>query len=669
MPPRNAQRLELTWFNKDKALIPAERGKYGYAWVDPRDPRYCEVHTLVETETVTGTQADKVEGVNYSDRADFTPTTDNLLIRGDSGDVLEALHHVPELADKYLDKIKLCYIDPPFNTEKTFTHYEDNLEHSVWLTMMRDRLVHIRSLLAPEGSIWVHLDESESHRMRLLLDEVFGAGNFVAKVAWQKQYGPDNRSVFTQTDDSILVYAKNYPEFKAERNELPRSAAQDAAYTNPDDDPRGPWKAGDFTAQFDPSQNLRENQIYTLVTPAGKRFDPPAGSCWRYTKDRYEELLADDRVWFGAKGTGRPAIKRFRSEVMDGRVPETWWTYQEVGHNQDGKKEIKEIFPSLEPFATPKPERLLERIIHIATNPGDIVLDVFAGSGTTAAVAHKMGRRWVTAELKVDTVESFTRPRLEKVVRGEDPGGITATAGERIDATETGLPGELTADNAFGIVQAVGKAMKAVDASADVAKLVGAAIREDSKSETPSLDIGEAKELGRLIRKLSSSDAGTRDLWPYVRKSVGSQLKTKKSPDIIHWRGGGSFRVMELSPTVFDFDPQLELVMLTDAAHGDTLIASIAANLGFYRTPDAHPFHGRKGKMRLVVMEGAVTEQVVDDVLAHLPAGERVTIAALSVPDGVRKYLRQRSRGSVIKHVPDDLFSFAGDLSTASSEG
>ena len=206
MASRNSQRLELTWFNKDKALIPAERGRYGYAWVDPRDPRYCEVHTLIETETVKGTQTDKVDGVAYSDRADFTPTTDNLLINGESGDVLEALTSVPELAGKYVGKVKLCYIDPPFNTEKAFTHYEDNLEHSVWLTMMRDRLVHIRKLLADDGSIWVHLDYSESHRMRSLLDEVFGPGNFIAEIAWEKKDSPKMDDLgISITHDVILV--------------------------------------------------------------------------------------------------------------------------------------------------------------------------------------------------------------------------------------------------------------------------------------------------------------------------------------------------------------------------------------------------------------------------------------------------------------------------------
>ena len=182
VPVARSQKLELTWFNKDKALIPTETGKYGYTWVDPRDPRYCETHTLVVDEVVRGEQSEKEEGTTYSERADLTPTDDNMLILGESGDVLEALTRVPELRDRYVGKVKCVYIDPPFNTAQTFANYEDNLEHSVWLTMMRDRLLHLRDLLSDDGSIWVHLDDVENHRMRMVMDEVFGAGNFQAEV-------------------------------------------------------------------------------------------------------------------------------------------------------------------------------------------------------------------------------------------------------------------------------------------------------------------------------------------------------------------------------------------------------------------------------------------------------------------------------------------------------
>src|SRR5699024_10437071 len=390
---------------------------------------------------VTGTQAPKDDDTVYSERADLEPTDDNLLITGESGDVLEALTRVPELADKYVGKVKCIYIDPPFNTAQTFPNYEDNLEHSIWLTMMRDRLVHLRQLLSDDGSIWVHLDDVENHRMRVLLDEVFGAGNFVADISWEKVAGRDNRAIFSKTCDSLMVYTKSRESWRRVRNLLPRVASNTAnRYSNPDNDPRGPWTSGDFTAMFNPAENPRESQLYTLVTPSGRSLEPPAGRCWLYTEVEYQKLLKDNRLWFGETGDNAPRIKRFLSEVQDGLVPKTLWPHAEVGTNDSAKKEVQRVVSDSSPFATPKPERLLERIIHIATNPGETVLDVFAGSGTTAAVAHKMGRRWVTCELVEDTVKRFTLPRLTKVVRGEDPGGITLTKGERVDNTNEGLP-------------------------------------------------------------------------------------------------------------------------------------------------------------------------------------------------------------------------------------
>lgn len=190
----NAQTLRITWTNKDKALIPTEKGKYGYTWVDPSDPRYCETHYLDYVDTVAGVQAEKEEGRTYSERADLEPQSDNLLILGESGDVLEALTRVPELREKYVGKVKCVYIDPPFNTAQIFANYEDNLEHSIWLTMMRDRLEHLWKLLSDDGSIWIHLDDVENHRMRMVLDEVFGSANFVAEMQWEKTYSPRNDS-------------------------------------------------------------------------------------------------------------------------------------------------------------------------------------------------------------------------------------------------------------------------------------------------------------------------------------------------------------------------------------------------------------------------------------------------------------------------------------------
>ncbi|MGO1737118.1 MAG: site-specific DNA-methyltransferase [Leucobacter sp.] len=608
----SSHRLELTWYNKDQALIPQERGRYGYEWVDPGDPRFCETHTLVFDNYVEGTQAPKQNGASYSARADLEPQTDNLLITGESGNVLEALTRVPELAEKYVGNVKLIYIDPPFNTEQAFTSYEDNLEHSVWLTMMRDRLINLRRLLSRDGSIWIHLDEYESHRMRMLLDEVFGAGNFIADVAWQKTYAPDNRAMFTQMHDSIVAYALNRASFKLVRNLLPRSSDQDALYQNPDSDPRGPWKPGDFTAQLNEAENPRLDQRYTLVTPSGSSYDPPPGRCWVYTEPRYRELVADNRVYFGPKGTGRPALKRFLSEVMQGRVPTSWWPYEEVGHNQDAKKEIKALFPKKTPFDTPKPERLLERIIQIGSNPGDIVLDVFAGSGTTAAVAQKMARRWVTCELLEASVEQYTLPRLEKVIRGDDPGGITSTKGGRVEADGTELPEGVAPEEAQKLTSLLNKAIK------------------------NELDL--------------KKDSGIRKLKELV--------KTKKAPDVVNWRGGGGFRVAHLSPSCYDYDPDLGLVTLTKAAEDyNTLVSSVAAQLQFWPTPNHEHFQAVSGRRRLAVTRVPLTAELAVELACQLQEGETLTVAATTVLDGARAALRNASRGSRVVNVPHDLFT------------
>ena len=373
----------------------------------------------------------RVREVRLIDEVDRTGETtgtaaDNLLIRGDSIDALRALVHSPQYAAEYRGKVKLVYIDPPFNTGQAFEHYDDSLEHSVWLGMMRERLQLIKELLAPDGSVWVHLDDAEMAYCKILMDEIFGRTNFVATIVWQKVYAPDNRTDISTIQDYILVYTLDRNMWKGTRNLLSRSENQDAQYQNPDDDPRGRWKAENFSAKAGPGR--RKEQFYTITSPAGKLFDPPAGRSWVYTEERYHELLADGLIWFGSRGESGPAVKRFIDQVSAGVVPGTWWGYEDVGHNQEAKQQLVSLFKAVTPFATPKPERLLERIIHIASSPGDIVVDAFAGSGTTAAVAHKMGRRWVTSELNEATIDTFTKPRLEMVVAGTDPTGITTDA-------------------------------------------------------------------------------------------------------------------------------------------------------------------------------------------------------------------------------------------------
>ncbi len=398
-------RLTLSWANKEKALI--SDGQGGYRWVDPDDWRAREIRLL--------------EPVSLVGDATGTPS-DNLLIRGDGLDAMRSLARIPEYADVYRGKVKLVYIDPPFNTGQAFEHYDDSLEHSVWLGMMRERLEAIRELLAPDGSVWVHLDDAEMAYCKVLMDEVFGRRNFVATVVWQRADSPRNSARYLSTDqDYVLVYARDAETWRPIR--LARSEADDAKYKNPDGDPRGPWLSGD----------LRANKPYSLgryaVTgPTGRVFEPPRGRFWRISKQTFDELDADGRIWWGPTGDALPTLKRFLTDVGD-IVPRTLWLGVDVGSNRTSNNEIRALFPEKQAFATPKPERLLERIIHIGSNPGDIVLDAFAGSGTTAAVAHKMGRRWVTIEQKESNVDAFTRPRLVKVVDGADPGGVTASTG------------------------------------------------------------------------------------------------------------------------------------------------------------------------------------------------------------------------------------------------
>lgn len=395
------RRLELSWSNKDMRLL--SHGADRYEWVQPTDWRVSEVRLLSDVADV-GADADR-----------------NLVIHGDAVHALTSLTSMPDLADAYLGKVKLCYIDPPFNTGETFAHYDDAVEHSVWLTMLRDRLIQIRRLLSDDGSVWVHLDDIEQHRARCVLDEIFGAANFVATVIWQKSHSRNNSAQhFSADHDFIHVYARNKNLWR--RNRVARTAKSDADFWNPDNDPRGDWRRSDLTAAKPYSDGH-----YEVIGPKGDAFKPRAGRYWGVSRESFEELRADDRLWWGVTGRTFPFRKRFKTELGD-LVPTTIWKHEDVGNNREAKGEIVALLGRGAIFATPKPERLMEQILHIASDPGDIVLDCFAGSGTTAAVAHKMGRRYVTVELSENNLNTFVRPRLEKVVKGEDPGGITGHA-------------------------------------------------------------------------------------------------------------------------------------------------------------------------------------------------------------------------------------------------
>jgi adenine-specific DNA-methyltransferase len=343
---------------------------------------------------------------------------DNRLIFGDNLLVLKALE------TEFTGKVKCVFIDPPYNTGSAFDYYDDGLEHSVWLSLMRDRLEILWRLIAPDGSLWVSIDDYEMPYLRVLMDEICGRSCFISTNVWQKRYSRENRQAIGDVHDYIIVYAKFPENFKANRNLLPLTEQQKKVYKNPNKDPKGPWRTIPITAQ---AGHATKSQFYTIFAPSGKSFDPPPGNCWRYSKYVFDKLREEGRIYFGKDGNSQPTTIRYLSEVA-GSVPWTWWQHEEVGHTDEAKKEILSLFAKDQLFDTPKPERLIQRIVHIATNPGDLVLDSFAGSGTTGAVAHKMGRRWIMVELG-EHCHTHIIPRLQKVIDGVDKGGITQAVG------------------------------------------------------------------------------------------------------------------------------------------------------------------------------------------------------------------------------------------------
>jgi adenine-specific DNA-methyltransferase len=339
---------------------------------------------------------------------------DNRLIKGDNLLALKALEA------EFSGKVKCVFIDPPYNTGSAFAHYDDGLEHSIWLGLMRDRLEIIRRLLSDDGSLWITIDDNEAHYLKVLCDEVFGRSNFVANLIWEKSDSPRNSArQFSVDHDHVLVFSKA-PNWVPRK--LARTDEANSIYSNPDNDPRGLWLPGDPFANKPYSKGL-----FSITGPSGRTFSPPPGRYWRVSEEKLRELDADGRVWWGPSGSARPSIKRYLSEVGD-LVPRTFWKKEDVGSNRTSKNEMRLLFPGDSSFDTPKPERLIERTLNIATKPGDLVLDSFAGSGTTGAVAHKMGRRWIMVELG-EHCHTHIVPRLQKVINGQDPGGVTqATA-------------------------------------------------------------------------------------------------------------------------------------------------------------------------------------------------------------------------------------------------
>jgi adenine-specific DNA-methyltransferase len=521
-------RLELTWTNKDLRLLATDDG--GYRWLPAADYRIAEVRLLHDVTTV----------------GDCRPNTeraaDNLLIRGDALHALTSLVELPEFARRYAGKVKLCYIDPPFNTGQAFAHYDDALEHSVWLTMIRDRLRQVRDLLSAEGSVWVHLDDAEMAHCRVVMDEIFGRDNFVGVVIWQRRFDPRNTARHISLDhDYLLVFARDIAQCSF--NQLARTEDMTAAYSNPDSDPRGPWRRGDLAAR-----NPYSLGRYAIRTPSGRLIEgPPSGSYWRVSEEKLRELDADGRIYWGPKGESRPYIKRFLSEVSEGRVPGSVWSPEDVGFVRNGKEESRRIVDGGEPFATPKPERLLHRIITIGSDAGDIVLDPFLGSGTTAAVAHKLDRRWIGIEWSPETVATYALPRMRKVVEGLDSIGIS---------------------------------------------------------------------------------------------------------DLVGWAGGGSFRVLDVAPSMFEEDGGL--VVLSDWVTNGKLAEATAAQLGYDFVAEP-PFCGTKGRTRLAVVDGLVNDAVVRLLVGAAGPGYRIVVCGTGVDPAARATLKELRPGSTLRRIPASI--------------
>ena len=384
---RKLQKLELTWVGK-------------YDEQQPLEPRI-----LIENPEYSYGEVET--GVLPNGK----PWKGNMLIHGDNLLALKALEQ------DYAGCVKCIYIDPPYNTGNAFEQYDDGIEHSIWLGLIKERLIILRNLLANDGSIWISIDDDEQAYLKVLMDEVFGRQNFINNVIWEKKYSPANDAKWlSDSHDFILVYAKNKEIWRP--NLLPRSDEMNSRYKNLDNDPRGPWKTADFSVR-----TYNVNCDYPITLPSGRVVTPPESRAWVSNKERFEELVADNRIWFGKDGNNVPAVKKFLSEVKQGMTAMTIWKFTEVGHNQDAKKEVKQ-FNSESVFATPKPERLIERILTLGSNEGDIVLDSFLGSGTTAAVAQKMGRRYIGIELG-NHAYTHCYPRLKKVIDGTDQGGIS----------------------------------------------------------------------------------------------------------------------------------------------------------------------------------------------------------------------------------------------------
>ncbi len=380
----------------------------------------------------------------------------NKIIHGDNLEALKSL--LPE----YEGKIKCIYIDPPYNTGNESWVYNDNVNHpkikkwlgevvgkdgedftrhDKWLCMMYPRLKLLHKLLAEDGAIFISIDDNEQANLRLMCDEIFGTINFINNIIWQKKYSPQNDARYlSDMHDFILCYTKHKDSWT--RNLIPRNEKQNDRYKNPDKDKRGVWKSSDLSAK-----RVTEKDIYEIITPSGRKVLPPKGRSWVVSKGKFEELVQDNRIWFGKNGSNVPSVKKFLNEVQDGTVPVTLWLRDEVGDNQLGRQDLKNIFnDSNTPFDTPKPTNLIDRIIRLSSDKDSIILDSFAGSGTTAHAVLNLNkqdggnRKFILVEME-DYANDITAERVKRVANGygKEKRAVEGTGGA-FDYYELGLP-------------------------------------------------------------------------------------------------------------------------------------------------------------------------------------------------------------------------------------
>ena len=365
--------------------------------------------------------------------ADGTAASGNLIVQGDN------LHALKALLPRYAGQVKCIYIDPPYNTGNEGWVYNDNVNspeirkwlgevvgkegetldrHDRWLSMMYPRLVLLKQFLREDGAIFVSIDDNEVATLRLLMDEIFGASSFVACNVWQKRYSRENRGAIGDVHEYLMVYARNPALFQEVRNRVPIDESQAAVYRNPNNDPKGRWRGIPMTAQ-----GFRPNQMYEIETSSGKKVKPPEGRCWSTIESEYLKLRTEGRIYFGRNGNSQPSVIRYLSEV-EGFVPWTWWPHEEVGHTDEARKEVQSLFGTQTAFDTPKPTRLIQRVIQIATKPGELILDSFAGSGTTGHAVLKQNaedggnRRFILVEMDENIARNVTRERVKRVAEG-----------------------------------------------------------------------------------------------------------------------------------------------------------------------------------------------------------------------------------------------------------